>query len=136
MWVYIVRHILRNRLGNLIAILLVTAFMAYQATQVKMSYEFSSLLPASDTASIVYAEFKERFGQDGSVLFIGFQDKELFELDKFADYYKLTYDIKDIDGVEEVISVPRMFYLSKDTSVKKFDFKPVIEVLPTRQSQV
>ena len=136
MWVYIVRHILRNRLGNLIAILLVTAFMAYQATQVKMSYEFSSLLPASDTASIVYSEFKERFGQDGSVLFIGFEDKDFFELDKFADYYDLTYDIKNIDGVEEVISVPRLFYLSKDTALKKFDFKPVIDEKPTRQSQV
>ena len=78
--------------------------MAYQATQVKMSYEFASLLPASDTASIVYKEFKERFGQDGSVLFIGFRDEGFFELDKFSDYYKLTYAIKDIDGVEEVIS--------------------------------
>ncbi len=136
MWVYIVRHILRNRLGNLIAIILLTAFMGYQATKVKMSYEFASLLPASDTASIVYKEFKERFGQDGSVLFIGFEDKDFFKLDKFADYYDLTYNIKKIDGVEEVISVPRLFYLSKDTALKKFDFKPVIDEKPSRQSQV
>ena len=91
MWIYIVRHILRNRLGNLIAIMLLTVFMGYKASQVKMSYDFGSLLPASDTASIIYNDFKQRFGKDGTVMVIAIEDRNLFNLDEFDDFYDLTY---------------------------------------------
>jgi uncharacterized protein len=133
MWVYLVRHILRYRLINLIVITLLTLFMGYHALKVQMSYEFSSLLPASDPAFIVYEDFKNRFGQDGSVLFIGLQEERIFELEKFNGLFDLTYDLKQIDGVEEVISLARIFNLTKNDSLHQFEFLPVIASKPGDQ---
>ena len=61
MWNLLVRLILRNRLTNLIVILLITIFMGWQATRVKMSYELVRMLPESDSTSIAYEEFKDLF---------------------------------------------------------------------------
>ncbi|MCB0806030.1 MAG: MMPL family transporter [Bacteroidales bacterium] len=126
MWIYLVRFILRNRLINLIIIGLLTVVMGFYALRVQMSYEFASLLPASDTAYKVYEDFKSRFGKDGSVLFIGIKSDHLFRLNTFNQLYDLTYDLKEINGVEEVISLARIFNLTKDDSLKKFKFSPVI----------
>ena len=114
MWKYLVRIILRNRFANLIIIALITAFMAYQAMHVQLSYTMAKMLPSTDSTSIIYDEFKNKFGEDGSVLFVGIQDKNLYELDKFNDWYNLTYEIKNIDGVEEVLSIAKLYHLVKN----------------------
>ncbi|MCD4747015.1 MAG: MMPL family transporter [Bacteroidales bacterium] len=136
MWVYLVRHILRNRLGNLIGIALITAFMVYKAFDVQLSYEFVKMLPASDSTSIKYENFKNQFGEDGSVLFIGIQDKKIYELDEFNDWYDLTYKIKKIDGVEEVVSIAKLYHLIKNSNTKKFDLKTVIDKKPVTQEEL
>ncbi len=135
MWIYLVRHILRYRLVNLIVIALLTGIIGYFAFKVQVSYDAASLLPAHDSASIVYAEFKDRFGKDGSVMFIGIQDEKIFDLDKFNGLYDLTFDVKAVDGVEEVISLARIFNLVRNDSIKKFDFKPVSQKKPTTQQE-
>lgn len=127
MWTYLVRLILRYRLANLIIIGALTVFMAYQATNVKLSYEMAKMLPASDSTSIIYEQFRAQFGEDGSVFFVGLQDENLFELDKFNDWFDLTYSIKEIDGVQEVVSLGKLYQLTRNDSLKKFDFKPIIE---------
>ena len=101
--------------------------MGYNALKVEVSYESASLLPDSDSTSIVYNDFKSRFGKDGSVLYIGLQDEDIFNVNKFNDLYDLTYAIKKIDGVEEVISIARLFNLTRVDSIKKFEFKPVVK---------
>jgi len=136
MWSFLVRFILRNRLTNLIVILLMTVFMGYLATRVQLSYEFNSMLPADDSTRVVYDQFKQQFGEDGSVMFIGIQDKDLYKLEQFNDWYDLTYDLKKIDGVQEVVSVARIFNLIKNDSTHKFDFKPVVGEKPTTQAEV
>lgn len=110
--------------------------MGWQGTKVRMSYEFARMLPANDTVSIVYDRFKETFGQDGSVMFVGIQDDRLFELDRFQLWSELTEKVRAVDGVEEVVSVSRMFHLVRNDSLKKFDFKPVIEELPRTQVEL
>ena len=136
MWKYLVRIILRNRFFNLIIIGLITIFMAYQAMHVELSYTMAKMLPATDSTSIIYEEFKNKFGEDGSVLFVGIQDKNLYELDKFNDWYNLTYDIKNIDGVEEVLSIAKLYHLVKNDSLKKFDFNIVIPSNPQTQQEL
>jgi predicted RND superfamily exporter protein len=110
--------------------------MAWQATKIQMSYEFTSLLPQSDTAYKVYEDFKNRFGKDGSVLFIGLQSDAIFELANFKELYKLTYDIKGIDGVEEVISLARLYNLQKNEQRKQFEFQPLISKAPNSQAEI
>ncbi len=136
MWKYLVRIILRNRLANLIIIGLITAFMGYQATQIQLSYEMVKMLPATDSASIDYENFKQKFGQDGSVFFVGVQDDKLFQLDEFNDWYDLTHKLKEIDGVEEVVSVAKLYQLIRNDEKKKFDFDPLISDRPTSQQEL
>jgi len=136
MWIYLVRHILRYRFINLIVIVLLTLFMGYQALKVQMSYEFTSLLPQSDSAHIAYENFKDRFGKDGSVLFIGIQDQDIFKIKNFQGLYDLTHDLKKIDGVEEVISMARLFNLVKNDSLKQFEFATIVSSKPKNQKHV
>ncbi|MEZ5195909.1 MAG: MMPL family transporter [Bacteroidales bacterium] len=125
MWIYLVRHILRYRLLNIIVIAALTVVVGYYATKVQVSYEPASLLPASDSASIIYKDFTERFGKDGSVMFIGIKDKDIFKIRKFNGLFDLTHEIKEIDGVEEIVSLARIFNLVRNDSLKKFEFEPV-----------
>ena len=136
MWKYLARLILRRRYWNLIFIGLSTIFMGYWATKVKLSYEMTPILPASDSTSIEYNQFKETFGQDGSVLFIGVQDENIFRLDHFNGWYDLTRQVRDIGGVEEVVSVTRLFHLKKNEESKKFDFLPVFDKKPESQLEL
>lgn len=136
MWKYLVRIILRYRLANLIIIGLITAFMGYQATQIQLSYEMVKMLPVTDSASIDYENFKQKFGQDGSVFFVGVQDDKLFQLDEFNDWYDLTHKLKEIDGVEEVVSVAKLYQLIRNDEKKKFDFNPLISNRPSSQQEL
>lgn len=127
MWTFLVRFILRNRLGILIGIVLITGFMTYFATKVSLSYEMGQLLPASDSINIKYNQFKKQFGEDGSVIVIGVKDPRLFELDFFRDWVELSNEIQKIDGIEAVVSIGRLYELSRNESTHKFDFKPLIQ---------
>ena len=136
MWNFLVRFILRNRLGNIIAISIITIFMGFMASRVHLSYEMAQMLPETDSTTIIYNQFKETFGQDGAVVFIGIRDDRLFELDEFNDWYDLTNDLKKVDGVQEVLSIGRLFTLVKNDSTRKFDFQPLFENKPSTQAEL
>lgn len=136
MWKYPVRLILRNRLTNLIVIALITVFMAWEATNVKMSYEMARMLPESDSTSIAYEEFKNLFGQDGSVMFVGLQDEHIYQLETFRDWYELSWKIREIDGVQEVLSIGKIYKLVKNDSSGMLDFLPVVEAMPEQQARL
>lgn len=136
MWAYLARIILRRRYWNLAIILVLTGFMAYQARQVSMSYEMTQMLPSTDSTSIIYENFKKTFGEDGSVMFIGVQDTNLFELEEFNAWYDLTNTIQNIEGVEGTLSLSRLYYLHKNDSLKKFDFLPVFSQKPKSQAEL
>jgi len=135
-WTFLVRKILRNRLQILIVVFAITAFMSYMASDVKLSYEMARVLPSSDSTFIVYEEFKKQFGEDGSVLFIGIQDPNLFRLDEFNDWFDLSEKIKSITGVEEVVSITRLYSLVKNDSLKKFEFVPLTPKKPHTQARL
>ncbi|MBU2553198.1 MAG: hypothetical protein KKF98_01990, partial [Bacteroidetes bacterium] len=68
MWQFVVRLILRNRLAILITIGLLTVFMGWKGSGIKMSYEMARMLPETDPITQEYEKFKTQFGQDGSVI--------------------------------------------------------------------
>jgi len=115
---------------------LITLFMGYQAKEVKLSYEMARMLPATDSTTIIYENFRKKFGEDGSVMFIGIQDNNLFSLNKFNDWYDLSIKLKRIQGVDEVLSVTRLYKLVKNDSLKKFEFLPVCPNRPRTQQEV
>jgi uncharacterized protein len=135
-WNFLVRHILRDRIVILVIIALVTLFMGYKAREVTLSYEMARMLPANDSTNIIYDNFKKKFGEDGSVMFVGIQDKNLFSLNHFNDWYDLSIKLKNIEGVQEVLSISRLFKLVKNDSLKKFEFLPVCSNRPKTQQEV
>ena len=78
---------------------IVTVFMAYRGINVKLSYEYASMLPKKDTAYKEYNYFKSLFGEEANVFIIGYRDTNFFELKKFNNLRHLTDSIKTIDGI-------------------------------------
>ncbi|HQU99857.1 MAG TPA: MMPL family transporter, partial [Bacteroidia bacterium] len=126
MWNYFANKLLRNRLAFILVLGALTAFMAYRATQIELSYEFAKVLPATDPAYADYENFKKMFGEDGSVMVIGLQDTNLFNLNVLNDWYALSNDIKSIDGVQDVLSLTTLYNVIRNDSLQRFDFKPVM----------
>jgi predicted RND superfamily exporter protein len=110
--------------------------MIYEAFQIQLSYESGSLLPASDSASIIYQEFSKRFGKEDGVMFIGIEDADFFRLEKYNDWFDLTNDIRNVNGVQEIVSITKLYHLVKNDSLKKFDFKLVSDEKPTTQNEL
>ncbi|MFZ4520188.1 MAG: efflux RND transporter permease subunit [Bacteroidales bacterium] len=136
MWNFLVKTILRNRIVILVVIALLTTFMGYKATQVRIQYESASILPDKDSTNIAYQQFIKQFGQDGTVMFIGIVDKNFFQLSNFNAVYDLTDSLKKIKGVSEIVSVTKLFSLVKNDSLKKFLFIPITPHKPTSQQEL
>ena len=106
--------------------------MAYKARQVKIAYNYTYLLPASDSASIEYDKFKQQFGMDGTVMIAGMQYDELFKnVQEFNDWYDLNDTIKKNDGIKDVISVASLFNVTKNDSLGKFEVHPLLLKKPS-----
>lgn len=125
MWKFITHFILRNRLAIIISLSITALVMSYFASYTTITWEFPKILPQTDTTYIKYQEFKNKFGEDGTVLIIGIQDKDFFQKEKYNAWDQLASDVKKIDGIQEVVSISRLYNLSKNDSLEKFEFKPV-----------
>lgn len=108
-------------------LLLISAFMVFETLKIELSYEFAKILPDNDSSYVEYLNFKKKFGEDGNVMVIGFEDKKLFELQKINDWQKLTNDIKDIQGIKGVMSITSIFRVEKNDSLDKFEFTPIVK---------
>lgn len=136
MWKYFSGILLRNKLAFTIGVLLLTVFMGYEASKMQLSYEFAKILPDTDSTFIEYQNFKKKFGEDGNVMVMGFADKDLFQFEKFKDWTKLNNDLKNIQGVKAIMSLPTAYRLVKNDSLEKFDFVPLIQNPITSQKEV
>ncbi|MGB8194085.1 MAG: MMPL family transporter [Chitinophagaceae bacterium] len=125
MWESLARWVLRWKFLLLSLLILLTAFFAYHASQVKLSYEFSRAIPLDNPKYIAYQSFKRTFGEDGNLMVLGIQTDKLFEQGFFNDYAKLASDIKSIRGVEDVLGIPSATTLQKDTLTEKLVAAPV-----------
>ncbi|PIV58357.1 MAG: patched family protein [Bacteroidetes bacterium CG02_land_8_20_14_3_00_31_25] len=136
MWGAIAKIILRNRIVILLILLAITIFMGWQASKIELSYQFAKPLPQDDQAMLDYNSFKKMFGEDGNVMVIGLQDSNLFELSKFNYYYDLVNDIKQINGIKQVLSVSNLYNIYKNDSLKKFQFLQIINKKPNSQQEL
>ncbi len=123
MWEFIARSVLKFRIPLLVFLLIATAYMGYQASKVEMSYEFAKAIPTDNPKFIEYQAFRQKFGEDGNLLVIGIQTDKLFEKDIFNAYAKLNNQLKNIKGVDQVLSIPLAINLKKNDSLEKL--KPV-----------
>ncbi len=125
MWRRLANFVLQNRLVLLILLFATTAVMAFFATKVKLSYEFSKAIPIDNPKYQDYLSFKKKFGDDGDLLVIGVQTNHFFDLNNFELFAGLHNDLKKITYVEDVLSVVNSVNLLKDTSSQKLIASPV-----------
>jgi predicted RND superfamily exporter protein len=116
MWDHIARFVLKFRLLLLFVLIAATAFMGYHATKVQMSYDFVRAIPTDNPKYVEYQTFRKTFGEDGNLLVIGIQTDSLFDKNIFNDYIELNKQIKQISGVEQILSVPFSVNLVKKES--------------------
>lgn len=125
MWNSLAETIIKYRLIFLIGIGAVTAFMGWQATKIVMAYDFARTVPPEDPDLIYFNDFKQKFGEDGNIIVVGTRDSAIYQLDNFQAYRELGNSIKKIGGVTEVISLPNLKMIVKDTAQKNFHFESI-----------
>lgn len=128
--------ILKFRLALIIGILLITALMGFFASKIEITYNFARLLPNTDSTSIDYDLFKQKFGQDGTVLVIGVEKSQLKTLKNYQEWAKLGNNIKQLQGIKGVVSVARLNELLLNDSLGKFEFTPIKESNPKTQEEL
>ena len=135
-WRALGRIILRNRWAFLAGWAVITAFMTYETTQVKLSYEFYKTVPEDNSAYKDYEDFKAIFGEEGNVLFLGVQTDRFFELEFFNKWCALEKEIKNTPDIESTLSVPSSYNLIKNTAERKFDIHPLVVDQPQTQAEL
>ena len=119
MWQSLGRFILKYRLPLLLSLIALTGFMAYQASKVQLSYDFSRAIPINNPKYKAYQEFRKKFGEDGNLLVIGIQTNKLFQEKTFNAYTTLLHNLKKVKGVDDIISVPSAINLVKVAETEK-----------------
>lgn len=111
----------------LVGLALSTMVMTYFASQVKMTYDFAKVVPKDDPDFISYIQFKETFGEDGNIMVIGIQHNHLFDSAVFNDWSELSNSIEQVDGVEKVLSISKLYKLALSDSSDKLVFIPLLK---------
>lgn len=125
MWESLGKTILRYRILFLLLLLAGTAFMGWEASKVKISYEFTAAIPTDNPKYIAYQDFRRQFGEDGNLMVIGVRTDRFFQKSFFDDYRRLQADIKKVPGVEGVLGVPSAVALVKNDSLQRLQAAPL-----------
>src|SRR6478609_263335 len=136
MWNKLAAGIIRYRLPFIVLIGLITVVMAFYASKVEMSYDFSRTVPPEDPDMIYLNNFKEQFGEDGNIIAIGMKDSSVYKLDNFLAFRELTNNIKNIKGVVRIVALPRLKMILKDTVNSKFYLTDIFPEKISSQAQL
>jgi uncharacterized protein len=110
--------------------------MAYHASKVELSYEFARAIPTDHPKYRTYQEFRKKFGEDGNLLVIGIQTDNLFQEKTFNSYSSLQKALKNVNGVEDIISVPSAVDLIKDSATEKLKAQPIFRDTTLSQGEI
>lgn len=136
MWDKIAEFILRYKLILLLVLFAITAYMGYRGRMVELNYAPTPLVPSSDKEMQFYEKFVRDFGLDENVMAFAMQDQSIYKIDKFKQLADLCEQIKGIEGISEVLAVPRLQYLRKDTVNKRFVPEKIFQPFPTTQAEL
>lgn len=136
MWKSLGQFILKYRIVLLVLLLGITAFMGFKARQLELSYGFINAIPTNHPKYIAYQEFRNKFGEDGNLLVIGVQTEKFFEEKIFNDYVQLVNDLKNVPGVEDIISVPTAINLVKNPETEKLNTRNIFANTKLTQPEI
>jgi predicted RND superfamily exporter protein len=119
MWGTIAAFVLKFRLILLLFLTGSFIFAAFQASKVELSYEYTRAVPTDNPKYQAYQSFLKKFGDDGNLLVIGVQTDRLFTKEVFNDYFLLSRNLKKVNGVEQVLSIPDAVILHRNVLTEK-----------------
>ncbi|MEY4610224.1 MAG: hypothetical protein RL246_543 [Bacteroidota bacterium] len=125
MWLAIAKAILRYKVFILISLGIITVALGFTASRIQLSYELAKILPKSDDRFQLYESFKKKYGEDGAVMVIGLENKDLFQVKEFDAWKTLTNDIKKESGIKNVLSLANLPEVYIDSSLKKFQTRSI-----------
>jgi predicted RND superfamily exporter protein len=127
MWQALGKAVLNNRKKIVAVIIIITALLSYEASKVELSYDFSRAIPTDNVKYKTYLEFKKKFGEDGNLVTIGFISNDVFNAPFFNKLSAFQRNLKKINGVEDILSIPGAITLKKNESTQKLD---VVKIFP------
>jgi len=136
MWNSLGRMILRYGYLWLFILLGITAFLGWQASKIKLSYEFAKAIPTDNPKYVAYQAFRKKFGDDGNLLVIGVQTDKFFQQQFFNDYKNLQQQLKKLRGVNEVLSVASAVNLVRVEGAEKLQAIPIFPDTVLSQQQI
>lgn len=136
MWNTLAHFIIKNRSWLVAFLVLSTAFMAYQARKVEMTYDYTAVVPKDDPEMLYFGQFKQTFGEDANIIAIGLQDSSVYRLENFIRLQELSENISRLGGITSVTALPRLQYLAKDTARKRLYPQRIFARTPASQAEL
>ena len=126
-WELVARIILKNRITILTVIFGLTVFLGFQWKNLGMTFTEANLLPKKHIVNAQYQDFLNKFGEEGNLIVIGFNDKTFFTPKAFAAWNELMTGLKKSKEVDLVVSLNDLKKLQKDTIAEKFELVSLID---------
>jgi hypothetical protein len=95
--------------------------MGYFASKAQMRYDQSSAIPQNNPKNIEHLAFKKKFGEDGSMIVVGFTTDNFFTPSFFEKFTSWQQRIKNLEGIENTLNIATAINVKKqvtDTSEK------------------
>ncbi|WP_417236895.1 efflux RND transporter permease subunit [Bizionia paragorgiae] len=135
-WDTVARLILRNKIGILITVVLITILFSTQWKYMRFTYTEANLLPDDHEVNIEYNKFLNVFGEEGNLIILGVKDSTLFTVDKLNAWNALSETFREDDEVITVASIKDLQKLVKNTDSQRFDLEPFIKDSIHSQAQI
>ncbi len=136
MWSKLAHTILRFRVTLMVLLALVTVFMGYQSQNIKWSYDLANIVPEKDPDMVYFRQFRQTFGEDGNIMAIGVKDSSIYQLETFKKFLDLTDDLESKEGIRNVLGLPNLQKLEKNTQKRAFELKPIFDGVPENQQEL
>ena len=126
-WDRIAQIILNNRILIIGSVVAVTVFLSYQCKNLAMTYTEANLLPKKHIVNQQYDDFLSKFGEEGNLIVIGFQDVTFFTPKAFEAWNELMSGLKNSKEIDLVVSINDLKKLKKNTLEEKFELVPLVD---------
>ncbi|AEH00550.1 RND family transporter [Lacinutrix sp. 5H-3-7-4] len=126
-WDIVARLILRNKIGILLGVILITLLLSTQWKYMRFTYTEANLLPDDHEVNIEYNRFLDIFGEEGNLIVLGVKDSTLFTVEKLNAWNALSEAFRKDSLVETVVSIKDLQKLVKNQDAKKFELEPFIK---------
>lgn len=116
MWTVLANFILHFRASILIILLISTVIMGYFASKAQMRYDQSSAIPENNPKNIEHLAFKKKFGEDGSMIVVGFTTDNFFTPSFFEKFTSWQQRIKNLEGIENTLNIATAINVKKQVT--------------------